>query len=196
MTGGRPKDFDRDEVLQKAVDVFWEQGFQATTIDDLLEQMGIGRQSLYNTFGDKETLFREVIDHYHQTVLGKLLSSLQAEGSALEQIKGMFEMLLKQAGSKGHKGCLIVNTAIEFAGLDRESEVLKSVRRAFSTLQKGIKQTLQQAVKNKELPSTYNVDSQAVFLAGSIQGIMLMAKTGATKATLQQMAEGAMMTLR
>ncbi|VAX37253.1 hypothetical protein MNBD_PLANCTO02-2358 [hydrothermal vent metagenome] len=196
MNCGRPKDFDRKDVLQKAVDVFWKQGYQATSIDDLLDKMEIGRQSLYNTFGGKEALFREVIDHYHATVSSNLLSLLQAEGSPLENIKNLFVMILKKAGDKDHRGCLMVNTAIEFAGFDRESEVLKSVRKVFSTMEKELKKTLQQAVDAGELSAEQDINSQATFLAGSIQGIMLMAKTGASQATLQRMADGILMTLQ
>ncbi len=196
MTGGRPKDFDRDEVLQKAIDVFWEQGYQATSIDDLLTRMGIGRQSLYNTFGDKETLFREAIDRYHESVSEKMLSCLRVEGSPLQNIRNLFTYLVEHAGGENSNGCLIVNTAIEFAGLDRESEVLTAVRRVYGSMEKSLKKTLQQAVDAGELPTDYDVTSQGTFLAGSIQGIMLMAKTGATLKTLKQMANGVMMTLR
>ena len=92
MSRGPDKQFDRDVVLERAMEVFWQNGYEGTGMTALLEQMGIGRQSLYDTFGDKRTLFREALTRYATTMISPLLGQLNAPGSALGNIKKVLEM--------------------------------------------------------------------------------------------------------
>ena len=87
MTLGRPKEFDRKEALESAMEVFWAKGFEGTSVCDLLDGMGINRGSMYDTFGDKRALFLAAIDHYRQEVAGQLVEGLFAPGSPLENIR-------------------------------------------------------------------------------------------------------------
>ena len=191
MTPGRPKEFDREEALACAVEVFWEKGFHATSVDDLLARMGIGRQSLYDTFGDKESLFCEAIRHYHRSVAHNLTEVLQAEGSPCGNIRRLFETVIATFGDGG-RGCLVVNASIEFAGSDPKSPVLCALRSAFSELERALRQTLKRAVAAGELADDFDVSQWATFLAANLQGMLVMAKTGASRQTLQRVAQGAL----
>ena len=87
MTRGKPLSFDRDQALERAMEFFWNHGYEASGMTDLLEHMGIGRQSLYDTFGDKHSLFVEAIKHYNQRMTHELVSQLNGDGSPLERIR-------------------------------------------------------------------------------------------------------------
>jgi AcrR family transcriptional regulator len=196
MTPGRPKAFDREEALQQAVEVFWQQGYQATSIDDLLTRMGIGRQSLYDTFGDKEALFCEAIHHYHQMTAQRLVGILQVPGSPLQNIRNLFAGLVTRFGDGECRGCLVVNSSIEFAGSDEDSPVMQALRTTFSELEKALRKTLKQAVAAGELPADFETARWATFLTANMQGMLVMAKTGTSRAMLQRVADGALAALQ
>ena len=83
---GRPREFERDEALDQAMQLFWSQGYERTGVADLCSHMGLGRQSLYNTFGDKESLFVEALRHYRQARLRPMLETLRGSGSGLQNV--------------------------------------------------------------------------------------------------------------
>jgi TetR/AcrR family transcriptional repressor of nem operon len=196
MAPGRPLEFDRDEALQKAVEVFWEKGYQATSIEDLISRMGIGRQSLYNTFGDKESLMREALDVYFRAASAPMLEILQAPGSPARNIKTFFRKVVEGCSSGGHKGCLMVNTGVEFAGTDRDSPILKAIRSGFQSLERVMRQTIKQGIDAGELSKKTDPLQLATFLVGIFQGMLLMSKTGASRETLERVAEGAIASLK
>lgn len=192
---GRPREFDRATALTAAMEVFWEKGFQATSIDDLVARMGIGRQSLYNAFGDKEALMCAAIEHYQQTALQPLVEALEAPGSPRANLTRVLHKIAERFTDGQSRGCLLVNSAIEFAGADRTSPVLSAVQAGFKIVERTFRKTLARAVEAGELPANYLVAEQATFFAGAMQGMLLMAKTGATRAALKRVADGALSTL-
>ncbi len=121
MTLGRPKEFDRKEALESAMEVFWAKGFADASVRDLLDGMGINRGSMYDTFGDKRALFLAAIDHYRQKVAGPLVEALFAPGSPLENIRKTLCRLAEAAGTKECRGCLITNVTVEIAPHDPEA---------------------------------------------------------------------------
>lgn len=195
MMTGRPREFDRAEVLQKAVELFWERGYQTTSIDDLVEHMGIGRQSLYNTFGDKESLMQEVIGHYCEEATAPMQQILSAPGSPVGNIKRLFQAIVERCAGGGTRGCLMVNAAVEFAGSDPNSPILTAIRKGFQSVERGIRNALKRAIEAGELQKATDPLQQATFLAGIMQGMLLMSKTGASRETLERVAQGAMASL-
>src|SRR5210317_1687253 len=109
MSPGPHKRFDRDAVLEKAMLVFWEQGYEATGMTGLLEQVGIGRQSLYDTFGDKRSLFIESLNHYFRTRIGPMLAQLRAPGSPRANLLQTFQLAEKNLTADDFQGCMIGN---------------------------------------------------------------------------------------
>jgi TetR/AcrR family transcriptional repressor of nem operon len=107
----RSKSFDVDEVLERAVGLFWVNGFAATSMEDLVQHLGINRGSLYATFGSKEELYRRAVDRYLDANVSQLRAQLTEEGASLRQ---RLRSVLLMAGEPGdHRGCLLVNTATE-----------------------------------------------------------------------------------
>ena len=106
---GRPREFERDEALDKAMDLFWSQGYEATGVAQLCAHMGVGRQSLYNTFGDKESLFTEALTRYKQLRLESMITGLRGPGSGLENVRRLLEGWDEASTDVAHKGCLMAN---------------------------------------------------------------------------------------
>src|ERR1051325_10236665 len=119
---GRPREFDREKALDRAMQLFWCKGYEATSVQDLLNVMGINRGSFYDTFGDKRSLFLASIDRYNETFLAKLRAELNAPGSAKRAIVRTIEELASRAASDAQRrGCLMTNSAVELAPHDAEA---------------------------------------------------------------------------
>lgn len=118
---GRPREFDQDEVLDSLLEVFWTQGFEATSIADLVEATGLNKSSLYNCFGSKEGLFAAAVERYIDMRSATLVSLADDGTQGLDGILALLDMQESQvAGDRGHMGCLVVNTATEL-GLKDEA---------------------------------------------------------------------------
>ncbi|SMD24593.1 transcriptional regulator, TetR family [Kibdelosporangium aridum] len=115
----RHKEFDPDVALDRAMEMFWERGYEATSIQDLVEGMGIGRRSLYDTFGDKHALFIQSLNRYADTLSGRLGSVLDTAKTGREAVRDLLSVVLQPTAHL--KGCLLVNSATEVAARDNEA---------------------------------------------------------------------------
>lgn len=116
------KQFNRDKVLEKAMQAFWRRGYAATSMQDLVECMGVNRGSLYATFGDKHDLFLAALRMFDERVRGQLLTNLAARFGPRESIRQLFMTFLSEATEAGgNRGCLLTNTALELAAHDPEA---------------------------------------------------------------------------
>src|SRR5690349_21698419 len=116
----RPKDFNRDEVLKRAMLVFWEKGYEATSTEDLLRAMGIGRQSMYDTFGDKRRLYLEALERYQAESGASLIERLQAGESPLLAIEQTLLAVASESPAERARGCMYVSSIVELATKDPE----------------------------------------------------------------------------
>ena len=117
----RTKDFDENEVLTKAVHLFWRNGYNGTSMQDLVDGLGISRSSLYDTYGDKHTLFIKALESYRESVTNKMCDIVTNGISARDAIKQLLEITtLTLVGDGEHKGCFMTNAAIEVAPHDKE----------------------------------------------------------------------------
>ncbi len=159
---GRKLAFEREVVLDKAMDLFWEKGYHATGLTELLERMGIKRQSLYNTFGNKHDLFLAAIAHYGATIVTNLESELLKPGSAIANIEAFFERIAQNAGILGCRGCLVVNTMVELAPHD--PQVAAEVERLCQQVERAFEATLKQAIAEGDLPKDFDTKKIARYL--------------------------------
>jgi len=124
----RPRSFDTDHVMDIDRQVFWQKGFQATSLDEITAASGIAKPSLYAAFGDKSALFLKVLDRYHDGILGWAERTLAQPGPAREAIRQWLTGFIPYcSGEKGQRGCLSINSAAD-GSLDR-AEVRKSIER-------------------------------------------------------------------
>ncbi|TAJ08421.1 MAG: TetR/AcrR family transcriptional regulator [Nitrospirae bacterium] len=173
----RPKEFDPDQALDRATEVFWRRGYEATSIEDLTTAMGINRGSLYDTFGGKQKLFLACMDRYCHGTVASRLSMLNHPGSALETIRTFIQMMLELGLSyPERKGCLIANTVMELG--PREQEIGNRTAKAMGDLEETFFKTLTRAKAQGELRSGKDPRSLARFLTTMMQGVIVMLKAG------------------
>lgn len=190
----RQKEFDREEVLDRAVDVFWECGYEATSVQDLVDAMGIQRGSLYNEFGDKRALFLATLERYERVWVGRVLAALQSPGPVRPTIRSVFEGIVRdEVRCIVRRGCLASNTAVELGPLDpaiaaHATAILRRVEQAF-------RDALQRAVEQGEIAPTPDATALARFLTANVHGLRVMSKAGATREELEDVVEIALRAL-
>lgn len=179
----RPRDFDYDEVLDQALDAFWHQGYEATSMQDLVDAMGISRASLYNAFGSKHELFIEVLKHYEKQRMRQIVECLQDPSlSAAEAIRRVLEQAAQGATTPTGRSCLMTNTATEMSA--RDADCAEYVRANFSRIEAAFNAALERGQAAGELAVT---DTQAVarFLTTSLQGLQVMVAARRDEETLR-----------
>lgn len=175
---GRSKEFEEDEVLQKAMELFWQQGYEKTSMSDLVEHMGIHRKSIYDTFGDKHSLYLKVIEHYGELSTAKFKSETLRAKTSYEAIQYLFDYII-EGNEERHYGCLFVNAATEFGPWDQE--VLKKTEDAFSEAEKFIAEIIKQGQENGEFSKKYDSELLGEILHTSLLGLRVLVKTSASK---------------
>lgn len=190
----RPSEFDRDEVLHRAMEVFWCQGFEATGLPDLVEAMGIGRQSLYNAFESKRGLFLEALQVYQAERAASLQNVLAAAPSPLRGIEALLTSIATATGVARTRGCMSVNTATEI-GLNDE-EVAAIVRKGGQQSKADLAAALAQAKALGEVPANLDEQAAADFVLTVMRGLRVSAKAGASVAETRNVARMALVALR
>lgn len=190
----RPKEFDREEVLQKALYTFWEKGYEATTLPDLLESMGINRSSFYNTFGNKQTLFREVMSLYYQQTAIKRLTILQKAKSVKQGLKDYFSHNIDVAIAEYNPGgCLLTNTATNLRTIDEE--VAQSILQGVDRLEQAIYSLLEKGQCSGELPNNKDIKAIARLMMATSYGLNIAARINPNREVLEDIAQAAVSTL-
>ena len=169
----RAKEFDREVVLERAMEFFWAQGYEAASMRDLLDAMQIGRQSLYDTFGDKHSLFLASLQHYYERGMGSVVAQLSDPDGGLSAIEDYFEGMARRMSTKPYRSCLLINSAIELAPHD--PEVAKIVNRFVKNLRKGFAKALEVAERKGEA-RVDDIDATAWHLTNSAMGLGPMSK--------------------
>ncbi|WP_423835782.1 TetR/AcrR family transcriptional regulator [Streptomyces longhuiensis] len=186
---GRPRTFDRDAALEAAIRLFWERGFEATSLGELTEAMGIRPGSLYAAFGDKKALFREAVEVYGRSPVGSFPARALAEEPTA---RGAVSRILREAAvvyaDPAHPaGCLAISAATNVTVQDEEiATFLRDVRNAGLA---AIEERLRQAQEEGELPAAADVSALASYFAAIVQGLSQRARDGADAAELSQVAE-------
>ncbi len=183
-TMARPKAFNEEQVIDKAVEVFWANGYEATSMQDLVDAMGIQRGSLYAAFGSKQQLFLKSLKRYSVTVVKKLLEILESKPSAIESIELFFAQLVEHLiTARELRSCLVTNSAIE-RGL-RDEETRQQVLLLLNALEKGFYDTLLRAKKNGEISAELDLNMIAIYLTSSMQGLLVMGKVCSERSALE-----------
>lgn len=184
----RPKEFDQQEVLTKAMYTFWRYGYEGTSIQALVSNMGINRGSLYDTFGDKRSLFLAAIAHYEQTVVSQMMASLLAPDANKQTIINLFqELVAKTVSEEDYYGCFITNTVVELCPQDEETQ--RRINIKFKQVANAFKHALKNAQAQGEISPERNVDTLAQYLVSSLQGLRVMAKVNRDQATLNNIVQ-------
>ncbi len=186
----RPREFDREQVLDQAIEVFWQHGYEGTSIQHLVDRMGIHRGSLYCAFGDKHGLFLAALDRYEEVFHSRILERLAEgghRGKARRAIRRVFEDIVGScAGSAGRRGCLMTNSAVELAAHDRDTAA--RVIANLSRLEEALCTALRTAQAEGELARKHDARALARFLASSLQGLRVMGISCPDRTVLRDVA--------
>ena len=184
----RRKEFDELEVLSRAMEIFWHKGYEATSVQDLVEQMGINRGSLDGTFADKRALFLAAIEHYDRTVVTSVVVSLHKPASARKAIEDYIRGEVLRAVQDRHRhGCFLTNSAVEVGPHDAEAE--ERLTNSLKRIEAAFLDALVAARAHGEIRTKRDLRSVARFLTSSLQGIRVMARVNPDRETLMAVAD-------
>lgn len=174
---GRPKEFDPDEALDKAMRLFWSRGYHDTSIRDLVEATGVNYYGLYGAFENKQGLFLAALDRYRATVTAEVLKELPTASPVVPAIRRAFAHLLEVMDPKdGRRGCLMCNTAIELGPHDPDAA--GKVQAHLQLLGSAFRDALERAVYAGEVVAEVDIDAQAAFLATTAYSAGVLIRAG------------------
>jgi AcrR family transcriptional regulator len=185
----RPREFDVEKVLERALATFWEHGYEGTSIDDLVAATGIGRASLYGAFGDKEQIFAKALERYYAMV-GDAMEEGKDEPSARVALERLFRAFLaKSLPKSGPRGCFLLSSAV---GGDAPSLAREAYSEHTGRLERALEALVRRGQESGELSQAADAPSLARMLAVLLQGMAAGARAGRTKAQLEKAIDAAM----
>lgn len=189
----RKREFDEVEALKQAMQLFWVQGYEKTSMEDLVNHMGVHRKSIYDTFGNKHELFIKALEYYKIAIGQQMLQHITNEESALDKIKALFDFSMR-SNEELAKGCLVVNTAVELSLHDEV--VAQIVRTYFDESEKVIYQLLQQGQATGEFSSQLDLAVTTQFIHNALIGIRVQLKTIEEQQKLQPIIDMTLQVLK
>jgi AcrR family transcriptional regulator len=188
---GRPRSFDRDEALERAMQVFWRQGFESTTIADLTKAMGINPPSLYAAFGDKEKLFLAAVERYGCNVGATPQSILDAAPTAREAVAKLLRTAAREFTNRRHPpGCMVITAATNCSESAAHVQAALAARRKSG--EANLRVRIQRGVEEGELPPRTDCMALAKFYSTVLEGMSIQARDGASRKSLLLTADAAM----
>lgn len=187
-TRGRPRAFDPEAALDRALEVFWAKGYEGASLAELTAAMGINRPSLYAAFGDKQALFRRVLERYRQGPGACVTAALAAAPTAREAVAALLHGSADRLAAPGQPaGCLLVHGALGCSDGAAPAEADAARHRAATEL--AIRERLDRAAAEGELPPGTDTAALARYVAAVQQGMAVQARTGAAPADLHAIAD-------
>jgi TetR/AcrR family transcriptional repressor of nem operon len=190
----RPREFDRDVAVERAMSVFWSKGYAATSTDDLLQAMKIGRQSLYDTLGDKKRLYVETLERYQRESVAGHIERLRSTASPLAGVEALLVGLVSPDESRRKIGCMGVNAVCEFGNTD--IELVKVHTRSRRMLHKALIERLQAAKDAGEIGRSVDIEDAARFVGTTMLGLQVAARAGESIQALRKAASFAVAGLK
>jgi TetR/AcrR family transcriptional repressor of nem operon len=190
----RPREFDEDAVLDRAVSCFWERGYEATSVRDLVQHTGITAASLYNAFGDKRALYEKALNHYVEDSIANRIRRCESL-PPLQAIQAFFEEIVKRSlNDRERKGCMLVNAALD--GAPRDPAFRKSVAKTLVGIEGFFQGCIHAGQADGTIVRSWPAETLAQNLLGALMGIRVLARVRPERALLEGVAEVALTHLR
>ncbi|GHG01642.1 TetR/AcrR family transcriptional regulator [Streptomyces filamentosus] len=188
----RTKEFDPEAALRAALDLFWARGYEATSMADLVEHLGIGRASIYATFGNKRELYLRALDRYLETRDPRLVEELSAPGPALPAVRAVVRRFAAEATAEGERltGCFVTNSAAELGPHD--PAVARRVELSWEQVETLLYAALTRARAQGELPEGRDPRTLSRMLLVLLQGVRVVGKASTDPARVRDAAEEAL----
>lgn len=190
----RHKEFEREEVLEKAIQVFWNNGYNATSFQTLTEGMCINRQSIYDTYGDKHTLFIEALTYYYQKRTDYLTAHFAQDKPVKELIRAFFEQsIVNTTTEQKNQGCFLLNVTHEMVPQDKD--VAAIANKNMKDLTAIFESAISRGIKSGEIVSSQTPAALAIYIVNTLQGLLTLCKTMTDKKKLRSITDMAMASL-
>ncbi|KQV66112.1 TetR/AcrR family transcriptional regulator [Rhizobium sp. Root1220] len=190
----RHKEFDRDVALAAAITVFSEHGYEGTSTDELLTAMKISRQSMYDTFGDKRSLYLQALERYNAKSVARLVADLRRETSPVKALEGTLLAFASRPASEAARGCLGVSAVCEFGRTD--ADIARLTDSASAVLSDVIHAIVTDGLRAGEISPDIATEEAVQFLGAALSGMKVSARNGAPEETLRGIARMAIRSLR
>lgn len=192
---GRPIEFNRDDVLRKAIGIFWQKGYSATSIKNLVEATGLQPGSIYSAFGDKRGLFLAALDGYFEGMKRRVSGMLHTEQPAIARIETFFNRLVSDSVADEHrKGCFLVNTLLEIPVHDQE--INARLQTMFALVEDEFRAVLTEYIASCEFEIKQSPEELARFLMAGIYGLRVFNKTQPDAAALKSIVDNLLSVLK
>ncbi|MFI5001871.1 MAG: TetR/AcrR family transcriptional regulator [Reyranellales bacterium] len=187
----RLKAFNEEKAIDSAVDCFWARGYEATSVRDLADRMGIGGASLYNAYGDKRALFEKALERYANRSMRERIARLEARHRPKQAIRAFLEEIIERSlADPDRKGCLLVNSALDVAPHD--AVIGKVVAAYLDEIRAFFRRNVLAALAADQVPQKIDADEVSGHLLGVLLGIRVLARTGARRKLLEGVARPAL----
>ncbi|WP_282610701.1 TetR/AcrR family transcriptional regulator [Pelagibius sp. Alg239-R121] len=191
---GRHQEFDAQDVLERAMWIFWDKGYRATSLVDLEAATGLQTGSIYNAFGSKKGLFLAVIDYYIERVVGLRVETVLQAGKPLEAIEAFFRTAYVELPKDQLMGCMLTNSATEIGSVD--AQVQERVAAGIARIESAFRDRLLEAQAAGDLGTDKDPAILAVHLASCYQGLGVTGRLTRDKTRLEIISDAAMSCLR
>jgi TetR/AcrR family transcriptional repressor of nem operon len=192
----RPVEFDENKVLTNAMEQFWKEGYEASSVQKLLDCTGINRGTLYNSFGDKDTFFKSCLDQYNSIVNTQIAASLKNDKlNAWDAIATFFDEAVIDVSNKHRSmGCLLVNSLCESINYNRD--IRKVIRASLTSIRKALVVRLKEAHKKGKVKKGVSADFAAEVLMNALHGIRVNSRDGKNAKQLKELVNFSMASLK
>jgi len=182
----RAKEFDTRKALATAMKVFWERGYENTSLEILLAEMGIAKQSLYDTFGDKRTLYMKALNYYREETQAEMRKTFESAPTVKDGFSRILRSIVAQSKEQHARGCLLLSANMERASND--VEIAELLQRNHSEVEAIFAEALHRAKDNGELSADQEPLAMARFFIATVQGMRALARLRSDRRALKQIA--------
>ncbi|GLP64925.1 TetR family transcriptional regulator [Streptomyces sp. TUS-ST3] len=189
----RTREFDTEAAVSRAMELFWERGYEATSVRDLTQHLGIGQGSLYAAFGDKDGLYRAALERYRVTLAAAALRRLEEEADVRSAVRALLVERVRIAVELGGRGCLMVNAACE--RLPEDPSIRRIVRDVQDASRAALAEVLRVAAERGDIAARHDPDTLAAFLVTFLNGLLVSSKITPDVRALEPLVEVALVAL-